>query len=121
MNKPFSVKNTKLSYMGFPSPAADYAEERISLDKTIIKHPAATDFFRVHSDSMISAFIPAGALLVVDRSLTPQNMNIVVAVVEGEFMTRYLKKNDLRGWLVAANSNWQDWIPCSMITSSKTT
>lgn len=33
--------------MGFPSPAADYAEERISLDKEIIKHPAATDFFRV--------------------------------------------------------------------------
>ncbi|EEZ5249010.1 DNA repair protein, partial [Escherichia coli] len=32
--------------MGFPSPAADYAESRISLDQQIIRHPSATYFMR---------------------------------------------------------------------------
>lgn len=32
--------------MGFPSPAADYEEMRISLDEKFIKHPAATYFMR---------------------------------------------------------------------------
>ncbi len=90
--------------MGFQAVEADYAQRQISLDEEIIKHPAATDFFRVESDTMISAFIPRGALLVVDRSLIPQNMNIVVAVVNGELMARYLRKNDVKSWLVPANS-----------------
>ena len=94
--------------MGFPSPAADYAEERISLDKEFIKHPAATDFFRMETDSMINAFIPPGALLVVDRSITPQNMDIVVAVVEGEFMCRFLSRNEYKGRLIPANSKVKD-------------
>ncbi|HFT7227197.1 TPA: LexA family transcriptional regulator, partial [Enterobacter chengduensis] len=32
--------------MGFPSPATDYVEERISLDKRLITHPSATYFMR---------------------------------------------------------------------------
>ena len=54
--------------MGFPSPAADYAEDRISLDKEIIQHPNATFFATMEGDSMVNAFIPPGALLVIDRS-----------------------------------------------------
>ena len=94
--------------MGFPSPAKDYAEDRISLDKEIIQHPNATYFMRAEGNAMINAFIPPGALLVVDRSLTPQNMDIVVASVGGEFMVRYLKKNELKAWLVPANSKLRE-------------
>jgi len=94
--------------MGFPSPAKDYAEDRISLDKEIIQHPNATYFMRAEGNAMINAFIPPGALLVVDRSLTPQNMDIVVASVAGEFMARYLRKNDLKAWLVPANSKLRE-------------
>jgi len=94
--------------MGFPSPAKDYAEDRISLDKEIIQHPNATYFMRAEGNAMINAFIPPGALLVVDRSLTPQNMDIVIASVGGEFMARYLKKNDFKAWLVPANSKLRE-------------
>ncbi len=94
--------------MGFPSPALDYHEERISLDKEIIQHPNSTYFMRMDGASMISAFIPPGALLVVDRSLVPRNMDIVVANVAGEFMALYLPKHDLKAWLVPANSKMKE-------------
>ena len=94
--------------MGFPSPAADYAEDRISLDKEIIQHPNATFFATMEGDSMVNAFIPPGALLVIDRSLTPRNMDIVLAIVRGEFTIRYLKKNDFKAWLIPANSKLRE-------------
>lgn len=94
--------------MGFPSPAADYAEDRISLDKEVIRHPNATFFARMEGDSMVNAFIPPGALLVIDRSLTPKNMDIVLAIVRGEFTIRYLKKNDFKAWLIPANSKLRE-------------
>lgn len=53
---------------------------------------------------MVNAFIPSGALLVVDRSLTPKNLDIVLATVQGEWTVRFLKKNDFKAWLIAANS-----------------
>lgn len=56
--------------MGFPSPAADYVESRISLDQQLIRHPSATYFMRA-ADSHHREGILQGALLVVDSSLTP--------------------------------------------------
>ena len=53
---------------GFPSPAEDYVEGRIDLNRDLIKHPLATFYIRVDGDSMIDAGIQPGALLVVDRA-----------------------------------------------------
>ncbi|HWB27572.1 MAG TPA: translesion error-prone DNA polymerase V autoproteolytic subunit [Chitinophagaceae bacterium] len=89
--------------MAFPSPAKDYAEGRISLDKELIQHPGATYFFRMENDSMLQAFIPPGALLVVDYAETPKDRSIVLAAVNGEFIIRYLRQNGERAWLAAAN------------------
>jgi DNA polymerase V len=93
---------------GFPSPALDYSEERISLDKELIKHPLSTFLVDSTGDSMINAFIPPRAKLLVDRSLTPRNGDIVVAEINGEFTVKYLKKNDFRCWLVPANSKYKE-------------
>lgn len=77
---------------GFPSPAADYAEERIDLNKELIQHPSATFLIRVEGDSMKDAYIPHNARLIVDKSIKPQHGHIVVAVLEGEFtVKRYIK------------------------------
>ena len=51
--------------MGFPSPAADYVEERISLDQRIITRPAATYFMRAGATHYREGIL-SGALLVVD-------------------------------------------------------
>lgn len=93
---------------GFPSPAMDYIEERISLDKELIKHPLSTFIIRSEGDSMINAFIPPNARLVVDRSLTPKNGDIVVAILNGEFTVKYFKKNDFKCWLVPANRKYTE-------------
>jgi DNA polymerase V len=58
---------------GFPSPAADYYEERLSLDEHLIEHQEATFFIRVQGHSMTGFGIHDGDLLVVDRALDPQD------------------------------------------------
>lgn len=79
---------------GFPSPADDYIEERINLNDYIITHPSATFFYRAEGNSMIDAGIFDGDLLVVDNSLTPQNNDIVVAIIDGERMLKQIKISD---------------------------
>src|SRR4051812_5693432 len=77
---------------GFPSPASDYMEERIDLNQLLIKNPSATFFVKVEGESMIDAFIPPKALLVVDRSVHALSGDIVVAVVSGEFTVKRFVK-----------------------------
>jgi DNA polymerase V len=93
---------------GFPSPAMDYMEERIDLNKELIKHPLATFIVECEGTSMINAFIPPRANLLVDRSLTPKNGDIVLAVVNGEFTVKFLKKNEYKCFLVPANKKYQE-------------
>jgi DNA polymerase V len=93
---------------GFPSPAMDYMEERIDLNKELIKHPLATFIVECEGTSMINAFIPPRAKLLVDRSLTPKNGDIVLAVVNGEFTVKFLKKNEYKCFLVPANKKYEE-------------
>lgn len=72
----------------FPSPAQDYVEDRLDINQLVIKHPNATYFIRVSGDSMIDAGIGDGDLLVVDRALTAQHGDIIVAAVNGEFTVK---------------------------------
>ncbi len=93
---------------GFPSPAMDYMEERIDLNKEFIKHPLATFIVECTGDSMINAFIPPRARLIVDRSLTAKSGDIVLAVINGEFTVKFLKQNDHNCFLVPANSKYKE-------------
>ena len=54
---------------GFPSPAQDYLEQAIDLNKELIKHPASTFYGRVIGDSMRDEGIEEGDILVIDKSL----------------------------------------------------
>lgn len=101
------VSNLKVK-AGFPSPALDYIEERIDLNKELIKHPLATFVVQCEGDSMINAFIPPRAKLIIDRSLTPKNGDIILAVLNGEFTVKFLKKNDFKCWLCPANKKYDD-------------
>lgn len=91
---------------GFPSPALDYMEDEISLDETLIKNKLATYLMQVSGDSMIEAFIPPGAWIVVDRSLTPNNMDIIVAILDADLTVKYLKKEGNKCWLLPANKKY---------------
>lgn len=80
---------------GFPSPAADYAEEGLDLNDYLVRNKAATYMFTVRGDSMVGAGIESDDKVVVDRSLRPAHDDIVVALVNGEFTIKRLRK--LRG------------------------
>jgi DNA polymerase V len=93
---------------GFPSPALDYIEQRIDLNKEFMPHPLSTFIIESTGYSMINAFIPPKARLIVDRSITPKNGDIVLAVINGEFTVKFLKKNNYKCWLVPANSKFKE-------------
>jgi DNA polymerase V len=73
---------------GFPSPADDFKETRISLDRELVKNKDATFYARVSGDSMVGAGLDDGDLLVIDRSLNPENGKIAVCLVDGEFTVK---------------------------------
>lgn len=88
---------------GFPSPAEDYLERSIDLNEELVRNPAATFFIRVNGDSMRDAGIHQGDILVVDRSVTPADRQIVVAMIDGEFTVKRFCNRDGRITLEAEN------------------
>ena len=92
---------------GFPSPAGDFKQERISLDKELIKNKEATFFARVSGESMINAGLEDGDLIVIDRSIEPANNKIAVWFVEGEFTVKRLIVKKDRIWLKPENSSYK--------------
>ena len=79
---------------GFPSPADDYIEGRLSLDEHLISNKDATFFVRAKGNSMVGAGIFDGDLLVVDKSLTPSSGDIVIAIVDGDLTVKRLINRD---------------------------
>lgn len=75
---------------GFPSPADDYIEGRLSLDEHLIQHKDSTFFVRAKGQSMTGAGIFDGDLLVVDKSLNPTSGDIVIAVIDGDLTVKRL-------------------------------
>lgn len=93
---------------GFPSPAMDYLQPRIDLNTAFVKHPVSTFIVECEGNSMINAFIPPKARLLIDRSLTPSNGDIVLAVVNGDFIVRKLIKNAHKCFLRPENKKYRD-------------
>ena len=90
---------------GFPSPAQDFIAQAIDLNKYIIKHPAATYFALVNGVSM-DTDLCEGDLLVVDRSLGPQDGKIAVCFVDGEFTVKKIRIEKDRCLLVPSNPDY---------------
>lgn len=77
---------------GFPSPADDFKEDRISLDRELVNDPEATFFARVNGDSMQGAGMDDGDLLVIDKSIEAYDGCIAVCFVDGDFTVKRIKK-----------------------------
>jgi len=75
---------------GFPSPADDYSHETLDFNRDLIRNPEATFYGKVEGDSMIEAGINDGDIAVIDRSVEPQDGDIVVGYINDEFTIKYL-------------------------------
>lgn len=94
---------------GFPSPADDNIDKHLDLNEYLIAHPAATYFVRVEGDSMIEAGIQSGDILIVDWSLEPKSGDIVIAMINGEFVVKtfHCQPNGKKRFLLAGNPKYK--------------
>lgn len=111
--KPDTTTNTELPLFqtgisaGFPSPADDYIEDRIDLNRELIRNPSSTFFGRVNGDSMINAGIGDGDLIVIDKSIEPKDGSIVVCVIDGEFTVKRFQKINGEIFLMPENEKYK--------------
>jgi DNA polymerase V len=91
---------------GFPSPAEDWIEGRLDLNRHLIKHPAATFYMRVIGDSM-SDEIREGDILVVDRAAEAEDGDIVIVRIFNDFTVKKLSLKDGKIQLLASNEAYE--------------
>ncbi len=93
---------------GFPSPAEDYIESSIDLNRELIRHPFATFYVRASGDSMIDAGIRPNATLIVDRAIETKSGDIVIARIGDEMCVKELFiSDDGKVLLVPKNENYK--------------
>jgi len=93
---------------GFPSPADDYIESSIDLNRELIRHPFATFYVRASGDSMIDAGIRPNATLIVDRAIETKSGDIVIARIGDEMCVKELFIDDTgKVLLVPKNANYK--------------
>ena len=99
---------TSISFIsaGFPSPAEDFTELAISLDKHLIHNPASTFMAYANGNSMVRVGIHHGDILIIDRSLNARDSDIVIAVVHGEFTVKQLSIINGTLFLIPRNSQY---------------
>jgi DNA polymerase V len=83
------LTKTSLPTAGFGGSYDDYLTPPLDLNALLVSKPAATVFMRVHGDDMAGAGITDDDILVLDRSITATNGQIVIAVVDGQFLVRH--------------------------------
>ncbi|CAM4001929.1 LexA family transcriptional regulator [Flavobacterium sinopsychrotolerans] len=92
---------------GFPSPAADFMENNIDLNKELSENPLATFYIKVKGNSMINAGINDKDVLVVDRSIEPRNNAIAICFIDGEFTVKRIQVAQDCLYLMPENPNYQ--------------
>ena len=92
---------------GFPSPALDFMEHAIDLNKHLARNPLSTFYIKVEGSSMTGAGIDDGDLLVADRSLEPHDGRIAICLIDGEFTVKRLKLDEGCLYLVPENPDYQ--------------
>ena len=86
---------------GFPSPAQDYVENGIDLNRELVKNPSSTFFGRARGTSMEGAGIYDGDLLIIDKSLEPREGASAVCFIDGEFTLKRIHFERAEGHVVA--------------------
>ena len=91
---------------GFPSPADNFTELPISLDKYLIQNPSATFMAYANGNSLIRLGINHGDILIIDRSLNAQDGDVIIALIHGEFTVKQISVIDDIMFLIPRNPQY---------------
>ncbi|NYI50954.1 LexA family protein [Macellibacteroides fermentans] len=101
---PFANEGIKA---GFPSPAQDFLDQSIDLNKELIKNKEATFYGVVNGDSLKKIGLMHGDILVIDRSMEFCDNYLAVCFIDGEFTTKFIKRDNDIIWLMPENDDYQ--------------
>lgn len=96
---------------GFASVADDYIEKRVSLDETFDINSPSTFLFTVSGDSMIDLGIYEGDKVIIQKTNTAKNGDIVVAFIDGGYTLKTYRNKDGKVWLEPANPKYPNLYP----------
>ncbi len=92
---------------GFPSPAADFLDNAIDLNKHLIKNPSSTYISIANGVSMINVGIGDKDILIIDKSLEPKNGAIAVCVIDSEFTLKKIMVKAKELYLMPENEDYK--------------
>ena len=92
---------------GFASPAQDYLDGGIDLNRELVKNPASTFYGKVSGSSMVGAGIEDWDILVIDKSLQARDGDIAVCFVDGEFTLKRVQTDGDIIWLIPENPKYK--------------
>ena len=95
---------------GLPATAED-SYEVFDFENYMRADEERTFMLRVSGDSMIDAGIYDGDLIIVDTKIQPTHGLVVVAIIDGGYTVKYLRKKGNRSYLKAANPKYKDIWP----------
>jgi DNA polymerase V len=91
---------------GYPSPIDDPFTRHLDLSRYLIRHPKSTYYYKVSGYAMSNAGINDKDLLVVDTRLQPKHRDIIIALLNGEFILKRLYLEGKQIKLLSANPDY---------------
>ena len=98
---------------GIPTSAEEDLRGIVSFDEYLVRHPETSFLLSVTGDSMIDAGIREKDLVIVEKNKEPQNGDIILAEVDGNWTMKYFCRKGKIVTLEAANSKYPPIIPQS--------
>ncbi|MDR3571675.1 MAG: transcriptional repressor LexA [Candidatus Pacebacteria bacterium] len=96
---------------GFPSAAEEELLDVMNFDEYLVPNKEASYILKVKGDSMIDAGIREGDMVIVERKATYKPGQIVIAMVDGEYTMKYLRKKGEKYFLEPANEKYKPIYP----------
>jgi len=93
---------------GFAAPVEEQAEDKVALQDYLVRDPNSTFLLVVKGDSMIDAGILPGDMVIAERGREPKVNDIVVAILDGQFTLKRLKRDKGKFYLQAENPDYPD-------------
>lgn len=96
---------------GFASVAEDSIEKRVSLDESFEIDSPSTFLFTVSGDSMIDLGIFEGDKVIVKKTNTARDGEIVIAYIDDGYTLKTYRNRQGKVWLEPANANYPNLYP----------